>query len=276
MIGADLARAERLIGERAGRLGRPISVVAQTESTNDDAKRGARAGAPHGSVWVAEAQSRGRGRHGRTWIASPTESLLFSVLLRLKCAPANLPRIALACGLAVRDAVARAIDDDAAVLLKWPNDVLVQGPLDGRLRKVSGVLVESSLSGDAVEHVVCGVGVNVSTKEFPEALADVATSVILERESRAKDGVVDRAALLADILEGLDADVEGVAREGLERVHGRLSRYDALRGRTVELDGVRGVAQGIDVEGRLLVERSDGTLVRVSSGEVCLRAERQP
>src|SRR5690606_25695418 len=102
-------------------------------------------------------------------------SLLFSVLLRLSCAPSRVPLVSLVCGLAVRDAVARALGDDEAVLVKWPNDVVVAHPARAAsgspaLRKIAGVLVESSLSGGRVEHVVVGAGVNVHTRAFPEPL----------------------------------------------------------------------------------------------------------
>jgi BirA family biotin operon repressor/biotin-[acetyl-CoA-carboxylase] ligase len=257
----DLARAAELARARGGRLGAPLSVALETESTNDDAKRAARDPAtPHGAVWVADAQTRGRGRQGRAWLSPRGENLLFSVLLRVTCPPARVPPIALAAGLAVRDAVAKAIGEDAAVKVKWPNDVLV------RDRKIAGVLVESSLSGARVEHVIVGIGVNVHTRAFPEAIAAVATSVALEAGRGAPPA--DRAEILADVLAGLDHDVEHVAHKGLGILHARLARHDALAGRAVEHDGARGIARGIDPDGRLAIEREDGTIVRVVSGEV--------
>jgi BirA family biotin operon repressor/biotin-[acetyl-CoA-carboxylase] ligase len=108
----------------------------------------------------------------------------------------------------------------------------------------------------------------VYTRVFPDELAATATSIALET-----DRVPDRAEILADVLATLDHDIEHVAHRGLGLVHGRLSRYDALVGREVEgADApLAGMARGIDTEGRLLVERPDGSVVKVSSGEVRVR-----
>ncbi len=230
----------------------------ETTSTNDDAKRGAREGAEHGTVWVAESQTGGRGRQGRTWASPRGENLLFSVLLRIQCLPARVPLIALVAGLAVRDAVARVLPD-RDVLVKWPNDVLVGE------KKIAGILVESAIAGTKVDHVVVGIGINVHTRHFPEELAAIATSIALE------GGHASRSALLEDVVQRLDHDVEHVVHRGLGLVHARLSKVDALRGHEIDIEG-GGVAEGIDLDGRLLVRKPDGTLVRISSGEVRGRA----
>lgn len=279
----DLARAAEVIASRGCALGVPLVIAEETSSTNDDAKRGAREGAPHGAVWLAESQTSGRGRQGRVWLSPRGENLLFSVLLRLRCAPARVPPVSLACGLAVRDAVARALGgsaaSDADVVVKWPNDVLVRSPRDGVLRKVAGVLVESALSGANVEYVVVGIGINVLTRSLPEEVAGIATSIALERDARGGGaGELDRAEILADVLAQLDRDAGHVAHKGLGLVHARLTRHDALAGKQVESvaeDGtpgeLRGIASGIDLDGRLLVRGEDGVLTRVASGEMRVR-----
>jgi BirA family biotin operon repressor/biotin-[acetyl-CoA-carboxylase] ligase len=250
----------------------PLTIVDETESTNDDAKRAARAGAAHGAAWLAESQTAGRGRQGRAWISPRGENLLFSVLLRLRCPPARVPPVSLACGLAVRDAVARALGSarDGDVLVKWPNDVLIRG------KKVAGVLVESALEGASVVYVVVGIGINVHTRVLPDELSAIATSIALERDASAV-AALDRAEILADVLAGLDRDVELVAHRGLGLLHARLTRHDALAGREVEsTDGeLRGTACGIDLEGHLLVRRRDGLVTKVTSGELRLRAATQ-
>src|SRR5580692_2770294 len=121
-VGHGLGCLPQLVAERGSALGRTMHVVARVTSTNDEAKRGAREGAEHGTTWVAEQQTAGRGRHGRSWASSPGESLLFSVLARVACPASSLPPVALVAGLAVRDAVARAAPG-AEIQLKWPNDV---------------------------------------------------------------------------------------------------------------------------------------------------------
>jgi BirA family biotin operon repressor/biotin-[acetyl-CoA-carboxylase] ligase len=273
----DLANVTDAVAARGCRLGKPLHVLAVTGSTNDDAKAGAREGAPHGAVWLADTQSRGRGRQGRTWVSAPGENLLFSVLLRISCAPSRVPPLSLVCGLAVRDAVATALGAESRgeerVLVKWPNDVVIRDASSGdarRYRKVAGILVESALAGSRVEHVIVGIGVNVHTRNFPDDLESIATSIALE-STRAPD----RAELLADILAALDHDIEHVAHRGLGLVHGRLTAHDALYGRAVESEdgSLSGIASGIDPEGRLLVRRADGVMTKVVSGEVRLRIE---
>lgn len=253
----DLERLEDVLAARSGRLGRPLRIFDETTSTNDEAKHAAKDGAPHGAVFLAESQTAGRGRQGRAWISPRGENLLFSVLLRIPCAPARVPPLALVCGLAVRDALARAIGDDARVRVKWPNDVLVGE------KKIAGVLVESQIAGGKVQSIVVGIGINVHTRELPPEIEALATSVALESKRAA-----DRAEILAHVLEGLDHDAEHVAHKGLGLVHARLTRHDALRGREVQGDDVRGIASGIDTDGRLVVTRPDGSVVRVASGEV--------
>lgn len=262
-VGADYTNAERVIAERGLTLGKPLSISATATSTNDLAKEAAREGALHGATFVAEEQSAGRGRQGRAWLATRGEALLVSVLLRVPCAPARLPTLSLACGLATRDAIARWTREEPMV--KWPNDVWIGG------RKVAGILVEGVLQGDKVQSIVVGVGINVHTRAFPGVIAPIATSIALHATHTGPP--VDRAELLADLLANLDRDLTLVAALGVGLVHGRLTRFDALRGlRVASEDGGEGEAAGIDLEGRLVVRRDDGTVLHWSSGEVQLRA----
>jgi BirA family transcriptional regulator, biotin operon repressor / biotin---[acetyl-CoA-carboxylase] ligase len=278
-VAPDLVNAAALVAERTTALGRPMHLLASTTSTNDEAKRGAKEAAPHGSTWVAEEQTAGRGRQGRAWTSPPGENLLFSVLLRVTCPPARLPPVAIAVGLAVRDAVVGAAPgsrrkeaerERSAVesrptweldaRLKWPNDVLVDG------RKLAGILVEAVTVGSRVEAVIVGVGINVHTRDFPAELVERATSLAL-----VAPGPFDRAVILADVLERIDRDVHVVVARGLGLLRARLDAGDALRGRRVRNDGGdEGEACGIDEDGRLLVRRGDGVTARWSAGEVHL------
>jgi BirA family biotin operon repressor/biotin-[acetyl-CoA-carboxylase] ligase len=257
----DLERAAGLVDEYGTRLGRPLVILVETPSTNDLAHRAAKEGAPHGATWVADRQTSGRGRHGRTWVSPPGEGLLFSVLLRLSCAPAQLPPLALLCGLAVRDAVARAAPR-VPIAIKWPNDVIAGG------RKLAGVLVEAITVGSRVEAVVVGIGINVHSRSFPGDLGARATSVAIA----ASGGVApDRATLLVDVLASIDRELHVVLARGLGLLHERLRAADVLRGHRVRSDsGDQGLAVGIDDQGRLLVRRDDGVVVAWVAGEVNL------
>ena len=260
-VAPDLLRAPARVAERCASLGRPMHLLASTPSTSDEAKHAAKRGAPHGATWVSEEQTAGRGRQGRAWTSPRGENLLFSVLLRVTCPPSRLPPLAIAAGLAVRDAVAQAAPE-AAARLKWPNDVLVGE------RKIAGILVETITSGTRVEAVVVGIGLNVHTREFPPEIADRATSMALVSAA-----FPDRAELLADILVRLDHDAHVVLARGLGLLRGRIEAADALRGRRVRSDdSAEGVACGIDDEGRLLVHRDDGVTARWTAGEVHLVA----
>jgi BirA family biotin operon repressor/biotin-[acetyl-CoA-carboxylase] ligase len=266
------------IAERGIAIGRPLELLDEIDSTNDAAKRAAKLGAPHGALFVAESQSRGRGRQGRAWLGVRGESILASVVLRLPVTPHRLPPLALVAGLAARDAIAAATGAPAAI--KWPNDVLVEDrgaersepsrggargaqPLERTWRKVAGVLVEAVVSGRSVEAVIVGVGVNVHQRSFPAEIAERATSVALHARS-----APDRAAILVDLLAGLDRDAAHVAARGLGLVHARLVAADALAGREVDVEGVRGEACGIDLDGALRVRAPDGAVRRVVAGEV--------
>jgi BirA family transcriptional regulator, biotin operon repressor / biotin---[acetyl-CoA-carboxylase] ligase len=259
-VAPDLLLAPDRVAARGGELGRPMHLLFSTTSTNDEAKAAARAGAQHGSTWVADQQTAGRGRHGRAWLSPAGESLLFSVILRAASAPGRLPLVALAAGLAVRDAVATAVPG-AEVKIKWPNDVYITG------RKVAGILVEAMTVGVRVEAVVVGVGINVHTRVFPDELEGRATSVALV----SRDHPPDRASILADVLGSLDRDLQLVLGRGLGLLRARLDAADALRGCRVRSgSGDEGVASGIDDEGRLLVTLAGGVVARWSSGEVDL------
>lgn len=252
----DLERdVRRALAERGVSLGEALDVREETGSTNDDAKAAARAGAPHGAVFVADRQTRGRGRLGRAWFAAPGESLAFSVLLRPRAPLERLPGLALLVGLAVAAAVERA-GGALRVQLKWPNDVWLEG------RKVGGILVEALTQGERVA-VIVGVGVNVGVRGFPAELEALATSLALEGAS------ADRAALLADVLAELEARLPRFEAEGLVPWAAELAARDALAGRPVDVEGVRGTARGIESSGALLVE-TPGGVVPVVAGEARL------
>jgi BirA family transcriptional regulator, biotin operon repressor / biotin---[acetyl-CoA-carboxylase] ligase len=245
-------------GRRRGLvLGREVSWRDETESTNDDATAAARAGAVHGTVFGAEAQTRGRGRRGSAWVSSPGQGLWFSVLLRPQLDAERVAGLALCAGLAVRAAVAPRVT--AQVGVKWPNDVLANE------RKLAGILTESQLSGSKITSVIVGIGINVEQTAFPEPISGIATSLSLL-------GASDRGreALLVDVLAHLELQISNLATEGLPAIARELAPFDALRGRALRVDALEGSGAGVDAEGRLLVQSSDGRVTPVLSGHVQL------
>jgi BirA family biotin operon repressor/biotin-[acetyl-CoA-carboxylase] ligase len=240
------------------------------DSTNRWVLEEARAGAPEGLVAVTDHQAAGRGRRGRSWDAPPGSSLLVSVLLRpgswrpgswrpgssgRAITPDRLHLLTMAAGLALLEAVGAVAGVDAA--LKWPNDLVVGD------RKLAGLLAEAEVSGTGeVRTVVLGVGCNVAQRAFPAHLAETATSCVLEAGHE-----VDREALLVSFLDALArrlATLDTVALDYRARL--------ATLGRAVRVDLgddiVEGTAVDVDSDGRIEVERPDGSRVAVAVGDV--------
>ena len=138
-------------------VGRKIIRLQRVPSTMDVVDEYARAGAPEGLVVVAEEQTAGRGRAGRTWSAPAGSGLLLSVLLRPDVEPRLLGTLPLMIGVAVAEAVEAFVPSPCQ--LKWPNDVLLDG------RKVAGVLIQSRLSGERTEYINAGIGINVNVSK---------------------------------------------------------------------------------------------------------------
>ena len=230
---------------------------AEVTSTNDVAATLAERGVPEGAVVAADAQSAGRGRHGRVWVSPPGAGLYVSLVLRPRAEAA--PLLTIAAGVALSDAIQAATGLSCA--LKWPNDLYVGG------RKLAGILAEAGAAPDGTPHVVLGFGINVLPAAFSPDIAARATS--LEGElGRA----IDRHALLRACLDALAARYADV-QEG--RVGTVLDAWRAraatLLRRPIEWQQGgrprRGVAETIDGSGALLVRTEQG-VVRVISGEV--------
>jgi BirA family biotin operon repressor/biotin-[acetyl-CoA-carboxylase] ligase len=260
---AELAAAFARAADRLGVFGRQVRWYAEVPSTNDLAAACAEQGAAEGSIVIADAQTAGRGRHGRSWCSPSGAGLYVSAILHPP--PHALSLITLAAGVALVEGIRAATGLMTAV--KWPNDVMAPAGLSGCATKLAGILVEASSSGVAVRSCVLGFGINVSPAAYPPDVSARATS--LESElGRA----VDRGTLLVECLAALDARYDDVQRGRRSDVLEAWRGYARpLLGRRVEWDshdGVRqGVAEDVDESGALLVRTHDGT-VRVISGEV--------
>lgn len=228
-----------------------------TGSTNNDALKAARAGAPHGSVYVANEQTAGRGRGDHAWHSTAGEGLYMSVLLRPAIAVSRLLLLPLAAGLAATDAIRTATG--LSVDLRWPNDLLL-GP-----RKTGGILVESHIEAGAVAFAVVGVGINVHQRGFAGDLATPATSLDQEIGGRAS-----RHRLLIALLKSLEHEVQDLCgRDAGEAIPRRIESSSTwVRGRRVEVHGPQactGVTDGLDDNGFLRVTTAGG-VVTVQTG----------
>ena len=251
----DVEGLTKSIRARGLPFGLPMSWVAETGSTNADAVAAANAGAPHGALFVADHQTQGRGRMGRTWISPPGQNLYASIVLRPSLEVERLPCITLAIGLAVADAVAELVDS-AVVGIKWPNDVLVNQ------RKVAGILVEGALSGDRCEFIVIGLGLNVHQRVFDPTIASRATSLANETER-----IPARHDLLLSVLQHMASKLMSFEHGGLQALMDELNARDVTKGRNVRVGDACGVADGIEPDGRLRVVL-DGKVERLHAGDV--------
>lgn len=251
----DAARIESALAARDVPWGRPLVVATLTGSTNDDAKRAAREGAPAGSAFIADAQTGGRGRLGRTWFSPPGQNLYTSFVLRPLLEAKRLPLITLTAGLAVADVVASRIAGSVGV--KWPNDVYIDG------RKVSGILSEVQIAGARAAWVVVGIGINVHARDFPPEIADRATSLALAGATSP-----DRGALFVDLAAALFSRVQMLEAGSERAIIDALRARDELAGRPITVDGVPATAIGIAEDGALTVRKSEGSVERCVAGEV--------
>ena len=241
--------------------GKTVHFARETDSTNLWIKRLAKEGASEGTLALAEFQSAGRGRLGRSWEVPEGTSVMMSILLRPKFEPQYAPTLTLVMGMAVAKAVKNLGFD---VSIKWPNDVVVSH------KKICGILTEMGVRDGKIDYAVIGVGINVNIREFPEEMADKATSLYLESGRE-----FDRSQIPGLVMEVFEEYYEKFAAtcdlSGLkEEYESILANYNQPV-RVLAKEPYEGVARGITDGGELLVEKTDGTIVAVSAGEVSVR-----
>ena len=241
------------------RIGRRIHAYETTDSTMDVAQRLAAAGEPEGSVVVAEAQGKGRGRMGRTWISPKGKGIYLSVILRPQLQLAEIPKITLVAAVGAARAVEAATGLKPEI--KWPNDLLVGG------KKIAGILTELNAEINRVNYMVVGIGMNVNTPA--DKLPAHGTS--LARELGEK---VDRLEVARQLLAHLDRTYAQFIKEGMEPVLEAWRGFAGFLGRRVRVavEGrvLDGQALDVDPSGALLVRTDTGLVESVSAGEVLL------
>ena len=259
----DPALLQTRLGALAGRF--DVVALDECDSTSNELMRRADSGAPVGTVIVADRQSAGRGRRGRTWLSAPETSLTFSLLWRFDGGLERMSGLSLAVGLAVVEALEAC--GSSGVKLKWPNDILHDGA------KLGGILVEM-LSEDDATLAIVGIGLNLSLPESAWAgdefaLPPAALDEILY-------GLPDRHALLAELLIELAHVFDIFAGGGFAALRDQWHSRHAWQKRPVRLqrDGKvlkEGVCHGADIDGALLL-KTDAGIERCLSGDVSLRS----
>ena len=229
------------------------------DSTNSRARELAAQGAPEGTLVLAEQQTAGRGRRGRSWHSEAGAGIYLSMIVRPSLAAGEVARLTITTAVAACEALRDLSGAD--VRIKWPNDLLV-GP-----RKLGGILTELSLDQESVDYAVIGLGVNVGAAWFPAELETIATSLRLEC------GVgFRRAAVVRQILASFERRYIELLSGGFERILADFKRLSNVIGREVEVmltgETLRGRASDIDADGFLLIELAGGGLKRVLAGDI--------
>lgn len=255
----SLIPSEIKYGLKAKTLGREIISYKKVDSTNTIAYSLAGKGVKEGAVVLADEQTAGKGRHGRAWASPPKGGIYLSCILRPDIAPNEIAGITLLAAVAVAKSIRELTGLDA--LIKWPNDILIEG------KKVCGILTEMRAEQDRVDFVIVGIGVNVNTKM--KYLPRGATSV---REETDKLEDLPRVELARKILERLEAEYILMKNGGFGPVIEEWKAFSAMLGSRVRVAlsnrTIEGLAHDIDSDGALVVRLDSGVLEKVLSGDV--------
>ena len=233
-------------------------------STNDEARRMAKSGAPHGTVLIAGHQTGGHGRRGRSFHSPAGSGIYMSVLLRPDCAPTELMHLTCAAAVAMCDAIEQAVGFRPGI--KWTNDVVC-----GK-RKIGGILTELGFTNQGlVDYAIIGIGINCTQTEldFPDDIRGVAASLAM-----CSDANINTAAVAAAMIQAIQI-MDQQLLSSKDKILSQY-RYDCITlGQEIVLlrgeEKRYGIARDIDPDGGLVVEFQSGTLEVVSSGEVSVR-----
>ena len=241
-------------------IGRVIHYRESVTSTNDLAFRLASEGASHGEIVVAEEQTQGKGRRGRSWLSPAGLNLYFSVVLRPDLSPQRAPELTLVAAVAGVDAL-RALGASAGI--KWPNDLMIDS------RKVGGILTELSSDPDRIHFAILGMGINLNGARsgFPAEIAATAASV-----EEAINGKVRRARFAADLWGRLENWLDMHAEEGFGKIRDVWRQSCLTLGQEVAVqtgkEQIVGRAEDIDETGALVISTAEGTKRRILAGDV--------
>lgn len=243
-------------------IGKEIHGFRSVGSTNSVAHRYAGKNVQEGTVIVAERQTSGRGRLGRTWLSPPKVGIYLSVILRPAIAPAQAPGLSLVAALSVAEAIRHY--PKLPAMIKWPNDVLVNG------KKTAGVLTELSAELDRINHLIMGIGINVNHKpnDFSPDLSDKATSLQIEQSHP-----IDRIRLVQAVLLQLEERYLQFLKNGLRDQLKAIKGYSLILGKQITISNDNkiqvGTAIDIDVDGALIITIGKRSR-KLLSGEISL------
>lgn len=260
----DVISAEEVKSLLATRwAGQEIAYYSILDSTNNRAKRLAEEGAAHGTLVIADEQTGGRGRRGRSWKTPPRSAIAMTLIIRPNLPTEKASMITLLMGMAVASACRELLGLPAGI--KWPNDVVIGG------RKICGILTEMSAEMDGIHYLVIGTGINVNMDEFPEEIRDVATSLSIQAGH-----TVNRAEVICLCMKYFERYYE-IFMETEDLSGLRDTYHEMLVNLNNEVRVLEpgneycGISRGINEKGELLVERENQTVEAVFAGEVSVR-----
>ncbi len=231
-------------------------------STNDRAYELAEEGAPEGTLVVAESQTKGKGRVGRTWVSPKGGGIYMSLILRPDIETDEIPTLTL---IAALDMV-KAIEDVSSLssMIKWPNDILIDN------KKVCGILTEIKAQPDMVDFMVLGIGINVNTAK--QKLPPEGTSLRNE-----KGESINRIQVIKSFLENFEKDYIKLGKKGFASLRDECKKYSLVLDKKIKIEEhnrkIEGIAKDIDEKGVLIVKTKSGKLERIFSGDVFLLRE---
>lgn len=258
---ARLNAAELQVRLATAAFGRKLHLLDVVTSTQDVLRDLAEAGAPEGTLVIAERQDSGRGRMGRSWVSPPGRGVSMSLLLRPEVPLQLAPQLTLLAAVALCRSLSR--ETGLAIGIKWPNDLLVDG------RKISGILLESAAEDERLRYVAVGLGiaVNLDPADYPDDLLSRAVSLKI-----AAGRPFDRAALIAAVLLEFEQLYAVYKERGFEPIRILWETYSVTLNRTVSLNAgngfFEGIPRGLDAGGGLRVELPEGGERTIYSAEI--------
>jgi BirA family transcriptional regulator, biotin operon repressor / biotin---[acetyl-CoA-carboxylase] ligase len=242
-------------------FGRNLRLLDSVPSTQDELRQLAEEGALEGTLVIAEQQTNGRGRMGRSWVSPAGKGIWMSLLLRPPVSLQLTPQLTLLTAVALSRAISRIVP--VTIGIKWPNDLLVGG------KKISGILLESAAEDERLRYVVVGMGisVNLDPTDYPEELLVKAASLKM-----LSGNAVNRSDLIAAILEEFERLYELYLEQGFATIRALWEAHAVTLNNQTLLHtpqgSIHGVPRGLDEMGGLLVEMEDGSYRTIYSAEV--------
>lgn len=233
------------------------------DSTNTKAQELAEKGYPSGTLVVADKQESGKGRRGRSWVSPSGTGIFMTLMIKPDINPNNASMLTLVAALAVAKAITSVTGEEA--LIKWPNDIVVNG------KKVCGILTEMNAQFDYINHIVVGIGINVHNESFPEEISQMASSLMIEAGGKR----FHRAQIIAETMSYFEQYYDTFLKT--QDLSALVREYDELlvnRNKSVRVldpkEPFDGKAMGITPKGELIVDTWESRKL-VSSGEVSVR-----